>query len=110
MHLRGAGIGKADIDPTPDQRPHQTFRTVHRFTPVSAFFKPVQDQSFLRRFVKGFAGIAAIAATEVAFFNRNARKSDPHALVACEFAPIVALLANELAVLQGIRWFGLWQS
>jgi hypothetical protein len=48
------------------------------------------DQSFLTRFVKGFGGIAAIAATDVAFFNRNTGKSDPHALVACEIAPIMA--------------------
>jgi hypothetical protein len=29
MHLRGAGIGEADIHAARDQRPHQTFRTVH---------------------------------------------------------------------------------
>jgi len=59
------------------------------------------DQSFLAPFVKGFAGIAAIAASDVAFFNRDARKSDPHAVVACEMAPVMALLAAELAILRG---------
>ena len=29
MHLRGAGIGEADIDAAADQRPHQTFSAVH---------------------------------------------------------------------------------
>jgi hypothetical protein len=81
------------------------FHSHQRF--LETGFKINHDQSFLARFVKGFAGIAAIAATEVAFFNRNVRKSDPHALVACEIAPIMALLAAELAILQGIRWFGL---
>src|SRR5713226_3927260 len=35
MHLRGAGIGEADVDAAGDQGPHQTFRTVHRSTPAS---------------------------------------------------------------------------
>jgi hypothetical protein len=30
VHLAGPGIGKANVNPTPDQRPHQTFRPVHR--------------------------------------------------------------------------------
>ena len=34
MHLRGAGIGEADVNAARDQGPHQTFRTVHRSTPV----------------------------------------------------------------------------
>src|SRR5205807_10070877 len=34
MHLRGAGIGEADVDAARDQCSHQTFRTVHRSTPV----------------------------------------------------------------------------
>ena len=34
MHLRGTGIGEADINAARDQGPHQTFRTVHRSTPV----------------------------------------------------------------------------
>ena len=34
MHLGGAGIGEADVNAARNQRPHQTFRTVHRSTPV----------------------------------------------------------------------------
>ena len=34
MHLRGAGIGEADIHAACDQRPHQTFRTVHGLVPL----------------------------------------------------------------------------
>ena len=32
MHLRGAGVGEADIHAAADQRPHQTFRAVHLFS------------------------------------------------------------------------------
>ena len=42
MHLRGAGIGEADIHAARDQRPHQTFRTVHRSAPVPTFFSSRQ--------------------------------------------------------------------
>ena len=38
MHLRGAGIGKADVNAARDQGPHQTFRTVHRSAPVRDIF------------------------------------------------------------------------
>jgi hypothetical protein len=31
VHLRGAGIGEADINAARHQGPHQTFRTVHPF-------------------------------------------------------------------------------
>ena len=55
MHLGGAGIGEADVDPARDQGPHQTFRTVHSFHSRSrfkAFHRP--DQSLvLRRSSKG---------------------------------------------------------
>src|SRR5207249_710560 len=34
MHLGGAGIGEADVNAARHQGPHQTFRTVHRSTPV----------------------------------------------------------------------------
>jgi hypothetical protein len=71
MHLRGAGIGKADVNTACDQRPHQTFRTVHHSAPVRALQKLIEDQSFPAHFVKGFGGIAAIAAGRVVFFNRN---------------------------------------
>jgi hypothetical protein len=37
MHLGGAGIGEADVNPARDQGPHQTFRTVHSSAPVRAF-------------------------------------------------------------------------
>src|SRR5665213_1678018 len=33
MHLGGAGIGKANVNPARDQGPHQTFRTVHHSLP-----------------------------------------------------------------------------
>jgi hypothetical protein len=57
MHLGRAGIGEADIDAACDQGPHQTFGTVHHFTPVrNPRFKLISDQSFPARFVKGFAG------------------------------------------------------
>ncbi len=63
MHLGGAGIGKADINAARHQGPHQTFRTVHHSTPVrEAFLNVRADQSFLAPFVKGFPGIAGIAA------------------------------------------------
>src|SRR5216683_2533538 len=58
MHLRGAGIGEADVNATRDQGPHQTFRTIHRSTPAPSFLKLTEDQSFLTGFVKGYAGIA----------------------------------------------------
>jgi hypothetical protein len=29
MHLAGTGIGEAGIDAAGDERPHETFRTVH---------------------------------------------------------------------------------
>jgi hypothetical protein len=48
-------------------RPHQTFRTVHHSTPVRVSWKSIEDQSFLTRFVKGLAGIAAIARDAVLF-------------------------------------------
>jgi hypothetical protein len=64
MHLGSAGIGEADIDASRDQGPYQTFRTVHRSTPVRVLFGFVADQSFLAHFVKGFADIAAIAAMD----------------------------------------------
>ena len=34
MHLGGAWIGEADVDPARDQCPHQTFRTVHGLAPI----------------------------------------------------------------------------
>jgi hypothetical protein len=67
MHLRGAWIGEADVNATCDQCPHQTFRTVHHSTPVRVSWKSIEDQSFLTRFVKGLAGIAAIARDAVLF-------------------------------------------
>jgi hypothetical protein len=38
MHLRGAGVGEADVHAPRDQRPHQTFRTVHGLAPLSQMF------------------------------------------------------------------------
>ncbi|MGY3356053.1 hypothetical protein ACVWZK_002716 [Bradyrhizobium sp. GM0.4] len=35
MHLGGAGVGEADVDPALDHRPHQTFRTVHPSAPAT---------------------------------------------------------------------------
>src|SRR5215470_4423995 len=35
MHLRGARIGEAHIDPAADQSAHQTFRAVHELSPIS---------------------------------------------------------------------------
>jgi hypothetical protein len=34
MHLGSAWIGKADVDAALNQRPHQTFRTIHRSAPA----------------------------------------------------------------------------
>jgi hypothetical protein len=52
MHLGGAGIGEADVNAARHQGPHQTFRTVHYLLPFAAFLEPIEDQSFLARFVK----------------------------------------------------------
>jgi hypothetical protein len=38
MHLRGAGIGEADINAARYQGPHQTFRSVHTFRSRSRRF------------------------------------------------------------------------
>ena len=38
MHLGSAGIGEADVHAARDQGPHQTFRTVHRSTPVRGLY------------------------------------------------------------------------
>jgi hypothetical protein len=67
MHLRCAGIGKADVNAARNQGPHQTFRTVHSFISRSrSLDRPAEDQSFPAGFVKGSQGIAAIAnATEL---------------------------------------------
>lgn len=42
MHLRGARIAKADVNTARYQRPHQTFRTVHRFNSIGEidFLRP----------------------------------------------------------------------
>jgi hypothetical protein len=62
MHLGGAGIGEADVNAARNQRPHQTFRTIHRSAPLSRrFLILIEDQSFLAHFVKGFGNNAAIA-------------------------------------------------
>ncbi len=42
MHLRGAGIGETDVNATRDQGPHQTFRTVHRSTPIRDIYLIVE--------------------------------------------------------------------
>jgi hypothetical protein len=61
MHLRGAGIGKADVNTARYQRPHQTFRTVHRFNSIGEIdlLKANPDQPFLTPSVKGMQSIAA---------------------------------------------------
>jgi hypothetical protein len=71
MHLRGAGVGKADVDATRDQRPHQTFRTVHGPAPVLDCSKAGPDQSFFVHFVKGLAAQCSHRLRGVAFFNRG---------------------------------------
>jgi len=54
MHLRGAGIREADVDPACDQCPHQTFRTVHGFAPVGGvFFKALEINHCSRVSSKG---------------------------------------------------------
>ena len=42
MHLRGAWIGETDVNAARDQGPHQTFRTVHRSTPVRDIYLIVE--------------------------------------------------------------------
>jgi hypothetical protein len=94
MHLGGAGIGEADVNSARNQGPHQTFRTVHSFTPVRDHcFGLVQDQSFPARFVKGFGDTPP--STVESFLTAAFENQSPHGLVACEIAPIVACLAAE---------------
>jgi hypothetical protein len=71
MHLRGAGIGEADVDAACDQCPHQTFRTVHGPAPLRDCSKADPDQSFFTRFVKGLAAQCSHRLRCVAFFNRG---------------------------------------
>ena len=80
VHLRGAGIGEADVDPARDQGPHQTFRTVHPVTPVRGSKHSWPDQSFFTPFVKGvrkgrggFVRMVAIADWVAHNFNRAIR-------------------------------------
>src|SRR3982074_3545991 len=73
------------------------------------FLKCIEDQSFLAHFVKGFAGIAAMARGSSAFFNAAFENRSPHVAVACEIAPIMACLAGK-SILAGdemIRAFAL---
>jgi hypothetical protein len=93
MHLRGARIGKADVDAARHQGPHQTLRTVHHSAPVRESFQTAEDQSFPARFVKGPRHIAAIAKMIAgAFFNAEFEKSafgTTFAMaLACEIAAI----------------------
>jgi len=74
MHLRGAGVGETDVNAARDQRPYQTFRTVHHSAPVRAVFQKkalLADQSSPAPFVKGFADIAAIAKGVMAFLPQR---------------------------------------
>jgi hypothetical protein len=48
------------------------------------------DQSFPASFVKGFAGIAAIAADSGAFLTAASETRPPHGLIACEIKAIMA--------------------
>jgi hypothetical protein len=98
MHLGGAGIGKADVNAARDQGPHQTFRTIHYSTPVRDVSQKtlLGDQSSPAPFVKGFAGIAAIAEGAMGFFTATPENRRPHGLVACEIAPIMAFLVARL--------------
>jgi hypothetical protein len=70
MHLGSAGIGETDVNTARHQGPHQTFRTVHRSTPVRPLFSEnsPKDQSSPAAFVKGFADIAGIAASSGQLF------------------------------------------
>src|SRR5216683_1349402 len=73
MHFGGAGIGEADVNAARDQGPHQTFRTVHYSTPVRDASQKalLGDQSSPAPFVKGFAGIGAIAQGVMAFLPQR---------------------------------------
>jgi hypothetical protein len=53
MHLRGAGIGEADVNAARDQGPHQTFRTVHHSTPVRVSLNPLKINHSQRVSSKG---------------------------------------------------------
>jgi hypothetical protein len=47
------------------------------------------------RFVKGVAGIAAIAATLVAFLTPAFETGGAHGLIACESSPVMACLGQQ---------------
>jgi hypothetical protein len=96
MHLRGAGIGEADVDHARNQGPHQAFRTVHRSPPVGDFPQnplKINHSSCVSSKVK--RDIAAIAALMLPFFNRNASSSVADWTVACEIATNMACVTAE---------------
>ena len=69
MHLGGAGIGEADVHAARDQGPHQTFRTVHRSTPVRSLYG-LQINHCSRLSSKG-ARTLLLHTRKQSFFNRR---------------------------------------
>src|SRR3977135_2687776 len=67
------------------------------------FLKCIEDQSFLAHFVKGFAGIAAMARGSSAFFNAAFENRSPHVAVACGIAPNIAPFAGKHTLRGGGR-------
>src|SRR6185437_12829637 len=86
MHLGGAGIGEADVDPACDQSPHQTFRTVHSPAPVgdSSFFNGIRSiipEAVRQRGREGSTGVPSAWLLSPVHternFNRTFRNSPP---------------------------------
>ena len=93
MHLRGAGIGEADVDAARDQCPHQTFRTVHGLAPVRDCSQDGSRSIIVHPFRQRFSRQCSHRLRCVAFFNRRVRKWRAHGLFACEIAAVMACLA-----------------
>src|SRR5205085_5247022 len=93
MHLGGAWIGKADVNTARHQGPYQTFRTVHRCTPVVTFLSLCCCRSiFTGAFRQSVPGQCCYNPT-VMPLHLSFEDRGPFGVAACEIAQGMACFA-----------------
>jgi len=101
MHLRSAWIGEADVHTARNQRPHQTFRTVHLSTLWLVFRIPVQINHCSRVSSKVWPGIAGIAAGMLCFLTEAFENAAITGSLVAQAAPDMACLEADSGFSQG---------